>query len=192
MKYAVVESGGKQYVAREGESVDVDRLPVQAGSSIAFDKVLLLVDGDQVQVGAPIVEGLKVQGTVSEHIQGPKIVVFRYIPKERYRRKTGHRQQYSRVKITAIGGADSKGEAEATKARSGEGPEEPRAGKAKPAAESKPAGTRTREGQSKPKPRAGQGGPRESQGGPRESQGRPTRGAKKTTKTTTAKKPSKK
>lgn len=178
MKYAVVESGGKQYVAREGESVDVDRLPVQAGSSIEFDRVLLLVDGDQVKVGAPVVGGLKVQGTVSEHIRGPKIVVFRYIPKERYRRKTGHRQQYSRVKITAIGAPGSRGAAEGTEIQTGGAPAMARASKAKAAAESKPAVTKTREGQSKPKPRT--------------SQGRPTRVAKKTTKTTTAKKPSKK
>lgn len=176
MKYAVVESGGKQYVAREGESVEVDRLPVQAGSSIDFDRVLLVVDGDQVQVGAPVVEGLKVQGTVSEHIQGPKIVVFRYIPKERYRRKTGHRQQYSRVKITAIAAPGSRGAAEGTKTQPEVEPAKARASRAKPAAESKPAVTKTRDGQSKP----------------RADQGRPTRVAKKTTKTTTAKKPSKK
>jgi len=169
MKYAVMESGGKQYVAREGESVDVDRLPVQAGSSIEFDRVLLLVDGDQIQVGAPVVAGLQVRGTVSEHIQGPKIVVFRYIPKERYRRKTGHRQQYSRVKITAIGAPGSRGAAEGTRSEPEATAAKPRAARAKPAAERKPAAAK-----------------------PRESRGRPAQVAKKTTKTTTAKKPSKK
>ncbi len=177
MKYAVVESGGKQYVAREGETVDVDRLPVQAGSSIEFDRVLLLVDGNQVQVGAPIVEGLQVRGTVGEHIQGPKIVVFRYIPKERYRRKTGHRQQYSRVTITSIGAPGSRGAAEGTVSLPEATPVKSRARKANPAAERKPAAAKP-----------------ESQGRPREkSKGRPARAAKKsTTKTTTAKKPSKK
>lgn len=178
MKYAVVESGGKQYVAREGESVEVDRLPVGAGSSIEFDKVLLLVDGDRVQVGAPLIDGLKVRGTVSEHIQGPKIVVFRYIPKERYRRKTGHRQQYSLVRITAIGAPGSRGAAETTRTQTEAAPAKAPATKAKPAAEHKPAVTKTREGQGKAKAQA--------------SKGRPARVAKKTTKTTTAKKPAKK
>lgn len=171
MKYAVVESGGKQYVARVGESVEVDRLPVEAGTQIEFDRVLLVVDGDDVQVGAPIIEGMQVRGTVSGHIKGPKIVVFRYIPKERYRRKTGHRQQYTRVEITAFGAEGSKGSSE----------EAVRPTEVAPA-EAKPAKARA----SLPKPQAER---KPAVAKPRTSRGKP---ATKTTKTATAKKPSKK
>jgi large subunit ribosomal protein L21 len=171
MKYAVVESGGKQYVARVGESIEVDLLPVEAGSPIEFDRVLLVVDGEDVQVGAPIIEGMQVRGTASEHIKGPKIVVFRYIPKERYRRKTGHRQQYTRVDITALGAAGSKGSADET-AR----PLEAAPAKAKPA--------RVRVSQPK-----SQAELKPAVAKPRASRGKP---ATKTTKTATAKKPSKK
>lgn len=102
MKYAVVETGGKQYVAREGQSVEVDLLPVEVGSSITLDSVLLAVDGTAVVVGRPGVDGAKVQARVEGHVKGPKIVVYRYIPKERFRRKKGHRQQYTRLKIEHI------------------------------------------------------------------------------------------
>jgi len=102
MRYAVVESGGKQYVAREGQSVEVDLLPAEVGSTITLDAVLLAVDGQAVAVGRPSVEGAKVTARVEGHIQGPKIVVYRYIPKERFRRKKGHRQQYTRLAIEQI------------------------------------------------------------------------------------------
>jgi len=102
MKYAVVESGGKQYVAREGQSVEVDLLPVEVGSTLTLDSVLLAVDGQTVAVGKPAVDGAKVTARVEGHVQGPKIVVYRYIPKERFRRKKGHRQQYTRLAIETI------------------------------------------------------------------------------------------
>jgi len=102
MKYAVVESGGKQYVAREGQFVEVDLLPVEVGSTVTLDSVLLAVDGQAVAVGKPAVEGAKVTARVEGHIKGPKIVVYRYIPKERYRRKKGHRQQYTRLAIEQV------------------------------------------------------------------------------------------
>ncbi len=102
MKYAVVESGGKQYVAREGQSIEVDLLPVAVGSTVTLDSVLLAVDGPAVAVGKPAVEGARVTTRVEGHIQGPKIVVYRYIPKERFRRKKGHRQQYTRLAIEQV------------------------------------------------------------------------------------------
>jgi len=103
MSYAIVESGGKQYVAREGEALEVDRLPVEAGKSVEFDQVLLVVDGSDVRIGTPVVQGMKVHATVAGHIKGDKVVVYRYIPKERFRKKQGHRQQYTRVVIDSIG-----------------------------------------------------------------------------------------
>ncbi|HEY46192.1 MAG TPA: 50S ribosomal protein L21 [Anaerolineae bacterium] len=102
MKYAVLESGGKQYIAREGETIEVDRLQVEIGEAIDFKDVLLLVDNAKVHVGTPFVKGAKVRGNVVEQFRTKKIIVFKYIPKERYRRKRGHRQSYTRVAIDKI------------------------------------------------------------------------------------------
>jgi large subunit ribosomal protein L21 len=103
MDYAIIESGGKQYVAREGQALEVDRLPVEPGQAVEFERVLLVADGGQVRVGAPLLEGMKVHATVAANIKGDKVVVFRYIPKERYRKKAGHRQAYTRVMVESIG-----------------------------------------------------------------------------------------
>ncbi|NJD58894.1 MAG: 50S ribosomal protein L21 [Anaerolineales bacterium] len=102
MKYAIVEDGGKQYRAVIGESIDVDRYPLEIGEEIDMDRVLLISDGENVKVGTPFVKGAKIQATVLNHVKGPKVVVFRYKAKERIRTKTGHRQQYTRVRIDAI------------------------------------------------------------------------------------------
>ena len=102
MKYAVINSGGKQYITREGESIEVDRLPLEVGSKVEFKDVLLTVDGTKVEVGKPHVSGATVKGKVTAQVKGPKIIVFKYIPKERYRRKQGHRQRYTRVQIDSI------------------------------------------------------------------------------------------
>ncbi len=103
MSYAIVESGGKQYVAREGQALEVDRLPVEVGKAVEFDRILLVVDGSDVRIGTPAVQGIKVHATVTEHTKGTKVIVYRYIPKERYRKKRGHRQQYTRVMVDGIG-----------------------------------------------------------------------------------------
>ncbi len=102
MKFAIVESGGKQYRAIEGESLEVDRLPLEAGEEIVLDRVLLVSDEEKVSVGTPTVKGASVKATVVDHIKGPKIAVFRYRPKKRYRVKTGHRQQYTHLKVESI------------------------------------------------------------------------------------------
>jgi len=102
MKYAIVESGGKQYRAIEGSSIEVDLLPVEVADKVALDKVLLLVDGDKVSVGTPEVKGVKISAVVEGHVKGPKVVIFKYSPKKRIRVKTGHRQQYTRLKIESI------------------------------------------------------------------------------------------
>ncbi|RME87103.1 MAG: 50S ribosomal protein L21 [Anaerolineae bacterium] len=116
MKYAIVESGGKQYKAVEGGLLEVDRLPVEAGKKIDLENVLLLVDGDDVTVGTPTVSGAKVSATVVEHFKGPKIIVFKYRPRERYRVKTGHRQQYTRLRVEAITRAAKKAKSSTGKA----------------------------------------------------------------------------
>ena len=102
MKYAIVESGGKQYIAREGEEIEVDRLPLEVGKAVTFKEVMLFADNGNVKVGNPYVKGVTIKGTVVAEIKAPKIIVFKYIPKERYRKKQGHRQRYSRVLIDSI------------------------------------------------------------------------------------------
>ena len=103
MKYAIVESGGKQYKAVEGETIEVDRLPVNAGDKIGLERVLMLVDGEETTIGTPTVDGIQVNTTVMDHFKGPKITVFKYSPKKRIRVKSGHRQQYTRLMVDVIG-----------------------------------------------------------------------------------------
>lgn len=102
MKYAIVEDGGKQYKAVEGGYIDVDRFEAEAGEPVDLARVLLVADGDAVLVGTPLVAGAMVQATVVEEIKGPKVIVFKYRPKKRYRIKTGHRQKYTRLQIVSI------------------------------------------------------------------------------------------
>ncbi len=102
MKYAIVENGGKQYRAVEGSTIEVDLMNAEVGQQVNLDSILLLVDDDKVSVGAPVVQGARVSTTVVDHFKGPKIVIFRYRPKKRYRVKTGHRQQYTRLQVNSI------------------------------------------------------------------------------------------
>ncbi|MEZ0396612.1 MAG: 50S ribosomal protein L21 [Anaerolineales bacterium] len=105
MKYAIVESGGKQYKAVEGATIEVDRLPVEAGAIVRLEQVLLLADGENVTVGTPLVKDMTVWARALEHVKGPKLTVFHYRPKKRIRVKTGHRQTYTRLLIEQIGGS---------------------------------------------------------------------------------------
>jgi len=102
MKYAIVECGGKQYRAVEGDTIEVDLLQTDPGQPVKLDSVLLLVDGEQVSVGAPTVAGARIDATVVSHIKGPKLINFKYRPKKRIRTKTGHRQQYTQLRVNAI------------------------------------------------------------------------------------------
>ncbi len=102
MKYAIVEDGGKQYRAVEGVTIDVDRFPADEGEQIDLEHVLLVADDEEVKIGTPFVAGAKVQATVVSQVKGPKVVVFKYKPKQRYRIKKGHRQQYTRLMIDSI------------------------------------------------------------------------------------------
>lgn len=102
MKYAIVEDGGKQYKAVEGGSIEVDYFEAEAGEKVDLERVLMVVNDDKVSIGTPLVEGARVQATVVSQVKGPKIVVFRYKPKKRYRVKTGHRQKYTRLQIDEI------------------------------------------------------------------------------------------
>jgi len=102
MKFAIVEQGGKQYRVAEGETIEVDHLLNEVGETLKMEDVLLSVDDDQVTIGTPLIKGAKVQAKVLDHFKGRKILVFKYRPKQRYRVKSGHRQQYTRLLIEAI------------------------------------------------------------------------------------------
>ena len=100
--YAVIETGGKQYKVTPGQTIDVERLDVAEGKTVELDRVLLIADGDKVRVGTPTVDGAKVVATSQGEGKGKKIIVFKYKPKVRYRKKTGHRQFYTRLVIDKI------------------------------------------------------------------------------------------
>ena len=103
--YAVIESGGKQHRVSTGEEVRVEKLAAEVGETISFDKVLLTSDGETVNVGKPYLDDVKVVGRITRHDKHKKIVVFKYKRRKGYRRKKGHRQQYTLVKIEIIEGA---------------------------------------------------------------------------------------
>ena len=102
MKYAIIESGGKQYKAVEGTTIEVDRLDLDVGKKVDLKDVLLIADGKNVTVGSPKVGGAKVRATVVDQFKAPKVIVFKYHPRKRYRLKRGHRQRYTRLQIEAI------------------------------------------------------------------------------------------
>jgi large subunit ribosomal protein L21 len=100
--YAVVATGGKQYKVQEGEILRVEKLTGEIGAPVAFDQVLMLSDGESVQLGRPVLEGVQVKGHIVEQGKSKKILVFKYKRRKRYRRKQGHRQLFTAVKIDAI------------------------------------------------------------------------------------------
>ena len=102
--YAIIETGGKQYRVDPGQAIDVERLDAPEGDTVELDRVLLIADGDRVTIGTPIVDGAKVVATSKGEGKGDKVIVFKYKPKVRYRKKTGHRQFYTRLVIDKIVG----------------------------------------------------------------------------------------
>jgi large subunit ribosomal protein L21 len=100
--YAVVSTGGKQYRVEPGTTLAIERLAADAGATVTFDRVLLVGDGDETTVGTPTVAGATVSATVLGEERGPKLVVFKFKQKVKYRRHTGHRQRLTRVRIDAI------------------------------------------------------------------------------------------
>ena len=100
--YAVVATGGKQYKVQEGQTLKVEKLPGQIGEPITFDQVLLVADGEEGNIGTPVVDKASVTGHIVEQGKAKKIVVFKYKRRKRYRRKQGHRQQFTAVRIDSI------------------------------------------------------------------------------------------
>ncbi|MFW6096745.1 MAG: 50S ribosomal protein L21 [Chloroflexota bacterium] len=99
--YAIVESGGRQYRAEVGHSFSVEKLPYEVGEQIEMD-VLLVSNDDDIRIGQPLVEGASVTATVVDQYRGKKIFVWKYRPRKRYRRRQGHRQEYTRLRIDEI------------------------------------------------------------------------------------------
>ena len=100
--YAVIKTGGKQYRVSSGEQVRIERLPDEVGGVVSFAEVLAVGEGDSVQVGAPVVAGAKVTGTVVAHGRGEKVIIFKMRRRKGYKRTQGHRQSYSDVRIDDI------------------------------------------------------------------------------------------
>lgn len=100
--YAIIESCGRQYKVTEGDVVFFEKLDVEEGKKVTFDKVVLVSDDKKVEVGAPYVKNVSVEGTVVSHGKGKKIIVYKYKPKKNYRKTQGHRQPYTKVEIKSI------------------------------------------------------------------------------------------
>ena len=100
--YAIIKTGGKQYMVKAGDVLTVENLNAEYGEKVMFEEVLAVGNNGELQIGNPVVAGAKVEGTVIENGRSKKIIVFKYKPKKDYRRKQGHRQPFTKVKIEKI------------------------------------------------------------------------------------------
>lgn len=100
--YAVIESGSKQYRVAEGDVIEVESLPIEAGKEVELERVLMITNPEGIKVGTPIIEGAKVTATVQGHGRGKKIIVYKH--KKNYHKKQGHRQNFTRLHIDKITG----------------------------------------------------------------------------------------
>ena len=100
--YAVVRSGARQYRASVGDTITVERLPAEVGQQLELGEVLLVADGEQIEIGQPTIGGAKILATVVAQEKGPKIRIFKYHPRKRYRQRAGHRQRYTRLRVDEI------------------------------------------------------------------------------------------
>ena len=100
--FAVIKTGGKQYITESGKKLKVEKLDAQEGRDVVFDQVLLTANGDKTEIGMPLVKGAKVEAKILKQGRAKKVIVFKYRPKARHRVKKGHRQHYTEVEITRI------------------------------------------------------------------------------------------
>lgn len=100
--HAIIVTGGKQYKVTEGDVLYIEKLEVEAGDKITFDKVLAVLDGDNATFGTPVVSGASVEANVVKNGKGKKVIVFKYKPKKNYCRRQGHRQPYTKIEITKV------------------------------------------------------------------------------------------
>jgi large subunit ribosomal protein L21 len=203
--YAVVASGGKQYKVEEGEILRIEKIPGDVGSSVTFEQILMISDGDQINIGQPLLGDAAVKGQIVEQGKAKKILVFKYKRRKRYRRKHGHRQQYTAVRIDSIeaqaGKAPQKTEAkkpavkkvEAQEPEAGVEPKKAKTPKAavkkketqKPAAKVEPKKKEARKA-AKPKAKKTEARPKAKKTAPQKA-GSPKSAAKKTTAKSKAK-----
>ena len=147
--YAVIKTGGKQYRVREGDTLRIEKLAAEAGAKVQFDQILMVGEGDKVSVGTPYLSGSQVSATVISQGRGEKIKVVKFKRRKNYLRRNGHRQSFTEVEITKIGGATK---AAAAKPETKSAPKaEP---KAEPRAEPKPKAEPKAKAAAKPKPKA--------------------------------------
>ncbi len=99
---AIIETGAKQYQVKKGDRIEVEKLPEEAGKDVEFSQVLLVADDKEIKIGKPYVEKAKVVGKVLKAVKGPKLIAYKYVPRENVRKKKGHRQQLSLVEIVDI------------------------------------------------------------------------------------------
>jgi large subunit ribosomal protein L21 len=99
---AVIRTGGKQYLVRPGDKIKIEKIDAEEGKEIIFQEVLLVEKNKKLEIGTPLVKGARVIGRILKQGKGKKVIVFKYKPKTRYKKKTGHRQPFSEVKITGI------------------------------------------------------------------------------------------
>ncbi|KKU04557.1 MAG: 50S ribosomal protein L21 [Parcubacteria group bacterium GW2011_GWA2_45_30] len=102
LQLAVIKTGGKQYIVSPGKKLKIEKLDVPEGGKVVFDQVLLVGDGDNVEIGKPLVLNVKVEGKVLTQGRARKVIVFKYHRKTRYRKKKGHRQHFTEIEITKI------------------------------------------------------------------------------------------
>lgn len=123
--YAIIETGGKQYKVQAGDQIRVEKLNVEDGGAVVFDKVLAAGEGADIKIGTPYLEGVTVEGTAVESGKGDKVIIFKYKAKKDYRKKQGHRQPYTLVEITSVAGEKAAPKAAAPAAE--EAPDEAKA-----------------------------------------------------------------
>ncbi len=102
--YAIIKTGGKQYKVRKDQTLKVEKLTAEVGDSVDFDQVMLIADGDKINIGAPLIKGGKVTAEVTEHGRGDKVMIIKFKRRKHHRKQMGHRQSFTQVKVTAIAG----------------------------------------------------------------------------------------
>ncbi|HMB17478.1 MAG TPA: 50S ribosomal protein L21 [Candidatus Paceibacterota bacterium] len=102
MDFAIIKTGGKQYKVKEGDVLNIEKIDKEEGDEVVFDQVLMKSDDGDFEIGTPVIKGSKVSAKVLSHGKGEKVTIFRYKPKNRHRRKVGHRQPYTKIEIQSV------------------------------------------------------------------------------------------
>ena len=152
--YAVIETGGKQYRVQEGDRLRVEKLPSEAGAKVEFDRVLMMGEGENVDIGDPYVKGGVVAATVTSHGRGEKVKIVKFKRRKNYLRTKGHRQSYTELSIDSISGGDKAKAAAAAKPKAEDAPAKKAKAKTKAGTKKKPAAKTTGKKKTKTKAKA--------------------------------------